>query len=56
MVAERGYCVKCRESVDMKEAKEITTKNGKKAMSGTCPTCGTTVFRFLKTNAKKVKV
>ncbi len=43
-----GYCVKCKEKVDIKGAKEVTMKNGRKAMSGTCPKCGTKVFCFVK--------
>ena len=29
----------------MKNAAEVTMKNGRKAMKGTCPTCGTGMFR-----------
>ena len=42
-----GYCVKCRAKKDMKDAKEVTMKNGRQAAKGTCPDCGTGVFRFL---------
>jgi hypothetical protein len=31
---------------EMKDAKEVTMKNGKKAMSGSCPACGTRMFRI----------
>lgn len=30
----------------MKDPKEVTMKNGKKATSGTCPVCGTRMFRI----------
>ncbi|CEG11730.1 conserved hypothetical protein [groundwater metagenome] len=43
-----GYCVKCKEKVDIKGAKEVTMKNGRNAMSGTCPKCETKVFCFVK--------
>jgi len=43
-----GFCVKCKKKVEIKNAKEVTLKNGRKAMSGTCPDCGTKVFSFLK--------
>jgi ribosomal protein S27E len=33
-----GYCVKC---------KEETMKNGRKAIKGKCPTCGTVMFKIL---------
>jgi DNA-directed RNA polymerase subunit RPC12/RpoP len=41
-----AYCVKCKKKVEMKNAKEVTMKNGKKAMKGECPHCGTKVFRI----------
>ena len=41
-----GYCMKCRKKVEIKDAKKITMKNGKPATQGTCPTCGTKVFRI----------
>ena len=42
-----GYCVKCRAKKVMKDAKEVTMKNGRLAAKGTCPDCGTVMFRFL---------
>ncbi len=41
-----GYCVKCKKKQEIKDAKEITMKNGKKAMKGSCPVCGTGMFRI----------
>ena len=41
-----AYCVKCRKKVQMADAKEVKLKNGKPAMKGSCPTCGTGVFRI----------
>lgn len=41
-----GYCVKCKKKQEMKEAKEVTMKNGRKAMKGTCPACGTGMFKI----------
>ena len=43
-----GYCVKCRAKVQMVGAKEVTMKNGKKAMDGKCAKCGTRVFKILR--------
>jgi len=48
MAAAMAYCVKCKKKVEIKDPKEVTMKNGRKAMSGTCPKCGTKVFSFLK--------
>jgi hypothetical protein len=41
-----AYCMKCRKKVEIKNAKQITLKNGRPAMQGVCPTCGTKVFRI----------
>ncbi len=41
-----AYCMKCRKKVDIKDAKQITLKNGRPAMQGVCPSCGTKVFRI----------
>ena len=41
-----GYCVKCKKKVLIKNPKEVTLKNGRKATQGTCPKCGTKVFRI----------
>ena len=42
-----GYCVKCKDKKEIKEAVEVTMKNGRNAMKGKCPTCGTGMFRIL---------
>lgn len=44
-VAE-AYCVKCKAKREMKNAQSITMKNGKPAAQGTCPVCGTKMFRI----------
>ncbi len=48
-VVERtaAYCVKCHEKRIMQNARKITTKNGRNAMEGICPVCGTKLFRFI---------
>ena len=43
-----GYCMKCKTKREMKDEKQITTKNGKPAMQGICPECSTKIFKFLK--------
>ena len=43
-----AYCVKCRRKEPMIEGKEITTKNGRKAMSGKCAVCSTKMMKFIK--------
>lgn len=42
----QAYCLKCRAQREMKNPKQITMKNGKPATTGTCPTCGTTMYRI----------
>jgi NAD-dependent SIR2 family protein deacetylase len=44
-VAE-AYCVKCKAKREVKDPKQITMKNGKPALSGVCPVCGTKVFKI----------
>ena len=41
-----AYCVKCKAKREMKDAQHITMKNGKPAAQGTCPVCGTKMFRI----------
>lgn len=42
-----GYCVKCKAKKEMAEAVEVTMKNGRKAMKGKCPNCGTGMYRIM---------
>ncbi len=41
-----GYCVKCKAKKEMKDAHEITMKNGKPAQQGVCPDCGTKITKI----------
>jgi RNase P subunit RPR2 len=41
-----AYCVKCKAKVEVKDAKEVTMKNGRPAISGVCASCGTKVFKI----------
>ena len=41
-----GYCVKCRSKKEIKDAKQITMKNGRPATEGVCPDCGTKIFKI----------
>jgi uncharacterized OB-fold protein len=42
-----GYCVKCKAKKEIVNAVEETMKNGRKAIKGKCPTCGTVMFKIL---------
>lgn len=47
----QAYCVKCKAKRDMENPKKVPMKGkgGKKrhALKGTCPKCGTAMFRIL---------
>ena len=48
---ERGesieaYCLKCRSKREIKDPETITMKNGRPATQGTCPVCGSKMFRM----------
>lgn len=46
-----GYCVKCKAKREIQNEREVTMKGkGKvkrRALTGTCPKCGTKMFRIL---------
>lgn len=44
-----AYCVKEKAQKPMKDAKEVTLKNGKHAMQGVCSSCGTKMMKFVST-------
>lgn len=39
-----GYCVKCKAKKQIANAQEVTMKNGRPAVQGVCPDCGTRIF------------
>ena len=41
-----GYCVKERKKVWIQGAVQTTMKNGRPAIRGECPDCGTKIFKF----------
>lgn len=45
-VENTGYCVKERKKIVIKDPVGVTLKNGRPAVSGTCPDCGTKVFKI----------
>ncbi len=42
-----GYCVKCKAKKEIIDGVEEVMKNGRKAIKGKCPTCGTVMFKIL---------
>jgi RNase P subunit RPR2 len=41
-----GYCFRCRAKREMQNATETRMKNGRPAITGTCATCGTKMFKI----------
>lgn len=45
-----GYCVKCKEKREMKDAVEVSMAGkgaARRAMKGTCSVCGTGMYKIL---------
>jgi hypothetical protein len=42
-----GYCVKCKAKKEIVDAVEEVMRNGRRAIKGKCPTCGTVMFKIL---------
>ena len=42
----KTYCIKDKMKVEVVNPQRITMKNGKAALSGTCPKCGGKVFKI----------
>ena len=41
-----GYCVKEKKKVEIQNPEQVTMKNGRPAIKGTCPDCGTKIFKI----------
>ena len=46
MAEVQGYCVKCKKKQKMEGAKAVKLKNGRPAVTGKCPKCGTKMFKI----------
>jgi Zn finger protein HypA/HybF involved in hydrogenase expression len=42
-----GYCVKCKAKKEIADAVEEVMKNGRKAIKGKCPACGSVMFKII---------
>jgi hypothetical protein len=42
-----GYCVKCKAKKNIADGVEEVMKNGRRAIKGRCPVCGTIMFKIL---------
>ena len=45
-IMAEAYCVKDKKKVEVQNAEQVTMKNGKPALKGTCPVCGGKVYRI----------
>jgi RNase P subunit RPR2 len=52
-MAETAYCVKCRQTREMKNPQQVTMKSGRPALQGECPECGTKMNRILPSKPKE---
>ena len=41
-----GYCLKCRETREIQDPEQITMKNGRPAIRGTCSVCNAGMYRI----------
>ena len=51
-MADVAYCMKCREKREF-TGSLVTLKNGRPALQGTCPVCGTKLTKILGMDAAK---
>jgi hypothetical protein len=48
----KAYCMKCKAERTIQGVQIVMTKNGRPAANGTCPVCGTKMFKFLPSSYK----
>jgi hypothetical protein len=46
-----SYCLKCRAKREMRTPQQVTLKNGRLATKGTCPNCGSPMYRIGRVDA-----
>jgi hypothetical protein len=42
----KGYCMKCKTTREMKDAKKVKMSNGRPATKGKCSKCGTGMYKI----------
>jgi hypothetical protein len=50
----KAYCMKCKAERTIQSVQIVMTKNGRPAANGTCPVCGTKMFKFLPSSYKSL--
>jgi hypothetical protein len=53
-MADVAYCMKCRTKREF-EGQLVTLKNGRPAMQGSCPVCGTKLTKIMGLEAAKAQ-
>jgi hypothetical protein len=53
MAADEGYCVKCKAKRKISNPQQVKMANGRPALKGVCPVCGTGMFKILPPAAAK---
>jgi len=43
----KAYCFKCRRKTDIKDAVEVTLRNGQPMIRGVCSVCGLKVIKII---------
>lgn len=43
----KGYCLKCKQQAEIRNMKQVKTKNNRDAVSGICSKCTTKMFKFI---------
>ncbi len=44
----QAYCLRCRTKREMRDARQVTLKNGRPAIQGVCPECRAKMYRIQK--------
>ncbi|HTD70290.1 MAG TPA: DUF5679 domain-containing protein [Gemmatimonadales bacterium] len=47
MAPDEGYCVKCKAKRKISNPNQVKMANGRPALKGVCPVCGTGMFKIL---------
>ena len=47
MAPNEGYCMKCKAKRLIADPQEVKMANGRPALKGKCPVCGTGMFKIL---------
>jgi len=51
-INQEGYCVRCKKKQVIQDAENVVMKNGRKAIRGKCPECGTGMYRIMPTKVE----